>query len=191
MDGPRGTGRCWGSQDPNSRQLASAPRRMRDLELSIILLIPHYCLNLTLCWSICGICMLQGFFFEYFYLTCWLFCLCASVCRVEEAYRRISGPPCVTVDASPSADKVLQQTLLLIRNNCHLWGFFFCLHYFKLSLAQSGCSTSSDHWVPVRCYRWDSRRAGGQIWLWRTDCVHNEQRLSGQEPELHADTNTY
>ncbi|XP_024129995.1 UMP-CMP kinase 2, mitochondrial [Oryzias melastigma] len=40
--------------------------------------------------------------------------------RVEEAYRRISGPPCVTVDASPSADKVLQQTLLLIRSNCHL-----------------------------------------------------------------------
>ncbi|XP_061599534.1 UMP-CMP kinase 2, mitochondrial [Cololabis saira] len=40
--------------------------------------------------------------------------------RVEEAYRRISGPPCVVVDASPSADLVLQQVLLLIRAKCHL-----------------------------------------------------------------------
>ncbi|KAF7201724.1 UMP-CMP kinase 2, mitochondrial [Nothobranchius furzeri] len=40
--------------------------------------------------------------------------------RVEEAYRRISGPDCVTVDASPSADLVLQQVLLLIRGKCHL-----------------------------------------------------------------------
>ncbi|XP_071354638.1 UMP-CMP kinase 2, mitochondrial [Trachinotus anak] len=40
--------------------------------------------------------------------------------RVEEAYRRISGPACVTVDASPSADQVLQQVLLLIRGKCHL-----------------------------------------------------------------------
>ncbi|KAM6912672.1 UMP-CMP kinase 2, mitochondrial [Xenentodon cancila] len=40
--------------------------------------------------------------------------------RVEEAYQRISGPPCVTVDASPSADLVLQQVLLLIRAKCHL-----------------------------------------------------------------------
>ncbi|KAL3968880.1 hypothetical protein ACER0C_028837 [Sarotherodon galilaeus] len=40
--------------------------------------------------------------------------------RVEEAYRRISGPACVTVDASPSADRVLQQVLLLIRGKCHL-----------------------------------------------------------------------
>uniref|UniRef100_A0A667XWF5 UMP-CMP kinase 2, mitochondrial n=1 Tax=Myripristis murdjan TaxID=586833 RepID=A0A667XWF5_9TELE len=40
--------------------------------------------------------------------------------RVEEAYQRISGPACVTVDASPSADQVLQQVLLLIRGKCHL-----------------------------------------------------------------------
>lgn len=40
--------------------------------------------------------------------------------RVEEAYRRISGPACVSVDASPSADQVLQQVLLLIRGKCHL-----------------------------------------------------------------------
>ncbi|XP_071768833.1 UMP-CMP kinase 2, mitochondrial isoform X1 [Centroberyx gerrardi] len=40
--------------------------------------------------------------------------------KVEEAYRRISGPACVTVDASPSADQVLQQVLLLIRSKCHL-----------------------------------------------------------------------
>ncbi|KAM4542129.1 UMP-CMP kinase 2, mitochondrial [Odontesthes bonariensis] len=40
--------------------------------------------------------------------------------RVEEAYWRISGPACVTVDASPSADLVLQQVLLLIRGKCHL-----------------------------------------------------------------------
>ncbi|XP_029981751.1 UMP-CMP kinase 2, mitochondrial [Sphaeramia orbicularis] len=40
--------------------------------------------------------------------------------RVEEAYRRISGPACITVDASPSADQVLQQVLLLIRGKCHL-----------------------------------------------------------------------
>ncbi|XP_047201326.1 UMP-CMP kinase 2, mitochondrial [Girardinichthys multiradiatus] len=40
--------------------------------------------------------------------------------RVEEAYRRIIGPLCITVDASPSADLVLQQVLLLIRAKCHL-----------------------------------------------------------------------
>uniref|UniRef100_UPI0037E9AD5B UMP-CMP kinase 2, mitochondrial n=1 Tax=Semicossyphus pulcher TaxID=241346 RepID=UPI0037E9AD5B len=40
--------------------------------------------------------------------------------KVEEAYRRISGPACVTVDASPPADQVLQQVLLLIRGKCHL-----------------------------------------------------------------------
>lgn len=40
--------------------------------------------------------------------------------RVEEAYRRISGPACVTVDASPSADQVLRQVQLLIRGKCHL-----------------------------------------------------------------------
>ncbi|KAM7375922.1 hypothetical protein PAMP_005683 [Pampus punctatissimus] len=40
--------------------------------------------------------------------------------RVEEAYRRISGPTCITVDAGPSADQVLQQVLLLIRGKCHL-----------------------------------------------------------------------
>ncbi|KAM9355077.1 UMP-CMP kinase 2, mitochondrial [Pholidichthys leucotaenia] len=40
--------------------------------------------------------------------------------RVEEAYRRIRGPACVAVDASPSADRVLQQVLLLIRGKCHL-----------------------------------------------------------------------
>lgn len=40
--------------------------------------------------------------------------------KVEEAYRRISGPACVTVDASPSADQVLQQVQLLIRGKCHL-----------------------------------------------------------------------
>ena len=42
------------------------------------------------------------------------------LCRVEEAYRRISGPACVTVDAGPSADQVLQQVQLLIRGKCHL-----------------------------------------------------------------------
>ncbi|KAK2826002.1 hypothetical protein Q5P01_020216 [Channa striata] len=40
--------------------------------------------------------------------------------RVEEAYRRIIGPSCITVDASPSADQVLQQVLRLIRGKCHL-----------------------------------------------------------------------
>ncbi|XP_020496377.2 UMP-CMP kinase 2, mitochondrial [Labrus bergylta] len=40
--------------------------------------------------------------------------------KVEEAYHRISGPACVTVDASPPADQVLQQVLLLIRGKCHL-----------------------------------------------------------------------
>ncbi|XP_068195170.1 UMP-CMP kinase 2, mitochondrial [Antennarius striatus] len=40
--------------------------------------------------------------------------------KVEEAYRRISGPPCVVVDASPSADQVLQQVQLVIRGKCHL-----------------------------------------------------------------------
>lgn len=38
--------------------------------------------------------------------------------RVEEAYRRISGPACVVVDASPSADQLLQQVLLLIQAKC-------------------------------------------------------------------------
>lgn len=47
-----------------------------------------------------------------------LFMLCLY--RVEEAYRRISGPACVTVDASPSADQVLRQVQLLIRGKCHL-----------------------------------------------------------------------
>ncbi|XP_028994162.1 UMP-CMP kinase 2, mitochondrial [Betta splendens] len=40
--------------------------------------------------------------------------------RVEEAYHRIRGPACVTVDAGPSADQVLQQVLLLIRDKCQL-----------------------------------------------------------------------
>lgn len=40
--------------------------------------------------------------------------------RAEEAYRRIRGPACVSVDAGPSADKVLQQVLLLIRSHCSL-----------------------------------------------------------------------
>ncbi|KAI9515875.1 hypothetical protein NQZ68_020403 [Dissostichus eleginoides] len=40
--------------------------------------------------------------------------------KVEKAYQRISGPACVTVDASPPADQVLQQVLLLIRGKCHL-----------------------------------------------------------------------
>ncbi|XP_029973985.1 UMP-CMP kinase 2, mitochondrial-like [Salarias fasciatus] len=40
--------------------------------------------------------------------------------RVEEAYRRISGPPCIAVDASPSADQLLQQVLLLVRSRCCL-----------------------------------------------------------------------
>uniref|UniRef100_A0A3B3VJ33 UMP-CMP kinase 2, mitochondrial n=1 Tax=Poecilia latipinna TaxID=48699 RepID=A0A3B3VJ33_9TELE len=40
--------------------------------------------------------------------------------RVEEAYRRIGGPACTALDASPSADLVLQQALLLIRAKCHL-----------------------------------------------------------------------
>lgn len=38
--------------------------------------------------------------------------------RMEEAYRRITGPTCVTVDASPSPDQVLQQVLLLIKAKC-------------------------------------------------------------------------
>ncbi|KAF1374815.1 hypothetical protein PFLUV_G00233000 [Perca fluviatilis] len=40
--------------------------------------------------------------------------------KVEKAYQRIRGPPCVTVDASPSTDQVLQEVLLLIRGKCHL-----------------------------------------------------------------------
>lgn len=40
--------------------------------------------------------------------------------KVETAYQRISGPEFVSVDASPSADQVLQQVLLLIRAKCHL-----------------------------------------------------------------------
>lgn len=40
--------------------------------------------------------------------------------KVEAAYRRIIGPACVAVDASPSADQVLQQVRLLIRGKCHL-----------------------------------------------------------------------
>ncbi|XP_061649954.1 UMP-CMP kinase 2, mitochondrial [Phyllopteryx taeniolatus] len=40
--------------------------------------------------------------------------------RVEEAYRRISGPSCISVDASSSAEQVLQQVLLLIKGKCHL-----------------------------------------------------------------------
>lgn len=40
--------------------------------------------------------------------------------KVEKAYQRISGPACITVDAGPSADQVLQQVLLLIRGKCHL-----------------------------------------------------------------------
>ncbi|XP_054652739.1 UMP-CMP kinase 2, mitochondrial [Dunckerocampus dactyliophorus] len=40
--------------------------------------------------------------------------------RVEEAYRRISGPTCISVDASSSAEQVLQQVLLLIKAKCHL-----------------------------------------------------------------------
>ncbi|CAL8300445.1 unnamed protein product [Boreogadus saida] len=40
--------------------------------------------------------------------------------RVEEAYRRVRGPACVVVDAGPSADKVLQQVLLLIKEHCRL-----------------------------------------------------------------------
>nr|XP_040056109.1 UMP-CMP kinase 2, mitochondrial [Gasterosteus aculeatus aculeatus] len=40
--------------------------------------------------------------------------------KVEKAYQRISGPAFVTVDASPSADQVLQQVLRLIRAKCHL-----------------------------------------------------------------------
>lgn len=47
-------------------------------------------------------------------------CVCVCFCRVEEAYRRISGPVCVTVDAGPSADQVLQQVLFLIRAKCQL-----------------------------------------------------------------------
>ncbi|KAM8834008.1 UMP-CMP kinase 2, mitochondrial isoform 2-T2 [Synchiropus picturatus] len=40
--------------------------------------------------------------------------------RVEEAYQRIIGPPCVTVDASSSADQVLQNVLRLIQAKCSL-----------------------------------------------------------------------
>lgn len=42
------------------------------------------------------------------------------LCRVEQAYRRIVGPVCVTVDASPSADQVLREVQLLIKTKCHL-----------------------------------------------------------------------
>ncbi|KAM9466180.1 UMP-CMP kinase 2, mitochondrial [Clarias gariepinus] len=41
-------------------------------------------------------------------------------CKVDEAYRRIQNPACVVVDASPSADFVLQQVLSLIRNKYNL-----------------------------------------------------------------------
>ncbi|XP_037096601.1 UMP-CMP kinase 2, mitochondrial [Syngnathus acus] len=40
--------------------------------------------------------------------------------RVDEAYKRISGPTCISVDASSSAEQVLQQVLLLIKAKCHL-----------------------------------------------------------------------
>ncbi|XP_012993104.1 UMP-CMP kinase 2, mitochondrial [Esox lucius] len=40
--------------------------------------------------------------------------------KVEETFQRIQGPACITVDASPSADQVLRQVLLLIRDKCHL-----------------------------------------------------------------------
>ncbi|XP_061751869.1 UMP-CMP kinase 2, mitochondrial [Nerophis ophidion] len=40
--------------------------------------------------------------------------------RVEEAYRRISGPTCISVDASSSAEQVFQQVMLLIKAKCHL-----------------------------------------------------------------------
>nr|XP_061798033.1 UMP-CMP kinase 2, mitochondrial-like [Nerophis lumbriciformis] len=40
--------------------------------------------------------------------------------RVEKAYGRISGPTCISVDASSSAQQVLQQVLLLIKAKCHL-----------------------------------------------------------------------
>ncbi|KAL0969354.1 hypothetical protein UPYG_G00226000 [Umbra pygmaea] len=40
--------------------------------------------------------------------------------KVEKAYQQIEGPACITVDASPSADQVLQQVLLLIRDRFHL-----------------------------------------------------------------------
>ncbi|KAJ7989173.1 hypothetical protein DPEC_G00316760 [Dallia pectoralis] len=39
--------------------------------------------------------------------------------KVEVVYQRIRGPACVTVDASPSADQVLRQVRLLIRDKCH------------------------------------------------------------------------
>ncbi|XP_051941246.1 UMP-CMP kinase 2, mitochondrial isoform X1 [Hippocampus zosterae] len=40
--------------------------------------------------------------------------------RVEEAYKRISGPTCISVDASCSAEQVLQQVLLLIKAKRYL-----------------------------------------------------------------------
>ncbi|XP_077477176.1 UMP-CMP kinase 2, mitochondrial [Stigmatopora argus] len=40
--------------------------------------------------------------------------------RVEKAYNRISGPTCISVDASSSAQQVLQQVLLLIKAKCQL-----------------------------------------------------------------------
>ncbi|XP_699055.5 UMP-CMP kinase 2, mitochondrial [Danio rerio] len=40
--------------------------------------------------------------------------------KVEEAYKRIQNPSCITVDASPSPQEVLKQVHHLIRNKCHL-----------------------------------------------------------------------
>ncbi|KAL4624033.1 UMP-CMP kinase 2, mitochondrial [Arapaima gigas] len=40
--------------------------------------------------------------------------------KVEEAYRRMEHPSCVPVDASPPADQVLKQVLLLIKKECRL-----------------------------------------------------------------------
>ncbi|KAA0711319.1 UMP-CMP kinase 2, mitochondrial [Triplophysa tibetana] len=40
--------------------------------------------------------------------------------KVEEAYKRIQNPSCISVDASPSPQEVLQQVLRLIRNKCQL-----------------------------------------------------------------------
>ncbi|XP_048830766.1 UMP-CMP kinase 2, mitochondrial [Brienomyrus brachyistius] len=40
--------------------------------------------------------------------------------KVEEAYRRMEDPACVVVDASPSAEEVLQQVLLVIKDKVHL-----------------------------------------------------------------------
>lgn len=147
---PHGTARCWTSREGEWREVTACYwEGVRDgqSDSSFVLGNGHLCssswwnlsysiLSLSLLFAktvisqitrtcpencdiqcsesvICNIHMLTS-------LDCWSNVVYVCLFRVEEAYRRISGPACVTVDASPPADQVLQQVLLLIRAKCHL-----------------------------------------------------------------------